>query len=205
MGANIQLTVLTATASHWLSARPKPGAVTVSDSGYSPPNVTVQPGAYVNWTWNGKKSHSVTDSVGLGASGQPWFNSGLKSSGSHRFTFPAAGTFTYKSTAKGDSSTGSVLVPVVITPTSGPSATTFSVIWSTRALSGYTFAVQYRFKPTGSNKWTSWTAWQNAVTSTTARFAPSQGAGTYDFRALLRNASTGRASSYSPDTLLSVS
>ena len=205
VGANIQLTVLTATASHWLSARPKPGAVTVSDSGYSPPNVTLQPGAYVNWTWSGKKSHSVTDSVGLGASGQPLFNSGLKSSGSYRFTFPAAGTFAYKSTAKGDSSTGSVLVPVVITPTSGPSATTFSVIWSGRALSGYTFTVQYRFKPTGSNKWTSWTTWQNAVTSTTARFTPSQGAGTYDFHALLRNASTGRASSYSPDTLLTVS
>jgi large repetitive protein len=203
--SDIQLTVLTASASHWMSARPTPGAVTVSDNGYSPTTVTVRPGAYVNWTWNAKKSHSVTDSIGLGGSGQPWFSSGLKNSGNYRFTFPAAGTFAYKSTAKGDSMTGSVVVPVVITPTSGSIAKTFSVIWSTRTLAGYTFTVQYRFKPTGSTKWTNWTTWQNAVSSTSASFVPSQGTGTYAFHALVRNTSSGRTSASSPDVLLTLS
>ena len=205
-GSNMRVTVLTASASHWMSARPKPGAVVVSDSGYSPAGVSVLPGANVNWTWSGKKAHTVTETAGLGPSGQPWFNSGAKTgSGSFRFTFPAAGTFAYHSTAKGDTATGSVAVPVVITPASGPTSRTFSAIWSTRALSGYTFTVQYRFKPTGSSKWTSWTTWQNAVSSTSARFTPGQGAGTYDFHALLRNTGSGRVSTYSPDTMLTVS
>ena len=76
---------------------------------------------------------------------------------------------------------------------------------STRALAGYTFTVQYRFKPTGSNKWTSWTTWQNAVSATSARFTPNQGAGTYDFHALIRNTSTGRVSTNSPDSLITLS
>jgi plastocyanin len=202
---DIELTVLTASASHWMSARPKPGAVSVTESGYSPQNVTVQPGAYVNWTWSGKKSHSVTDSAGLGASSTPWFDSGLKMSGSYRFTFPAAGTFAYKSTGKGDSITGSVLVPVVITPTRGSASGVYTVIWSTRTLSGYTFTVQYRFKPTGSTKWTNWTTWKSAVTSTSATFVPNQGAGTYDFHSVLRNTSTGRTSPASPDSAITVS
>jgi YVTN family beta-propeller protein len=203
---DIQVTVLTASVSHWNVGRPKPGAVTVGDGGYTPASATVQPGAYVNWTWSGKKAHSVTDSVNLGVSSQPWFNSGLKTgSGSYRFTFPAAGTFAYKSTAKGDAFTGSVVVPVVITPASGPASKTYAVIWSARALAGYTFTVQYRFKATGSNKWTNWTTWQSGVSSTGARFAPSQGAGAYAFRASLRNTSTGKTSANSPDVTLTVS
>jgi hypothetical protein len=50
-------------------------------------------------------------------------------------------------------------------------------------LAGYTFTVQYRFKPTGSTKWTNWTTWQKAATSTNAPFVPSHGAGTYPFHA----------------------
>jgi large repetitive protein len=204
-GSNIQLTVLSASASHWVNARAKPGAVSVSDSAYTPANVTVQPGAPVTWTWSGKKAHSVTDSVGLGASGQPWFNSGVKTgTGTYRFSFPAAGMFAYSSTVKGDSRTGSVIVPVAVTPASGPRTATYSVIWSTRTLAGYTFTVQYRFKPAGSNKWTNYTSWQNAVTATSARFTPNQGAGSYAFRAQLRNSASGRTSAFSPDVTLSV-
>jgi plastocyanin len=201
----IQLTVLSATASHWNSARPVNRVVTVSDKAYTPQNLTVQPGADVNWSFLGNKVHSVTDSAGLGAGGAPWFDSGLKSSGSCRFNFPAAGIFTYKSTAKSDAITGSVQVPVVVSPTSGRAGTTFTVSWSTRALTGYVFNVQYRFRPAGTTGWKNWTSWKNAVTATSATFSPSQGAGTYAFHAQLRNAATGRTTAYSPDAIISVS
>jgi plastocyanin len=203
--AYIQLTVLSASASHWNTARPMAGVVSVSDRGYSPQNVTVQPGAYVRWTFTGRRPHSVSDSVGLGSAGSPWFDSGAKLSGSYRFRFAAAGTFSYRSTVRGDSMTGAVLVPVVATPTAGHATTSFSVIWSTRQLSGYVFNVQYRFKPAGSRNWGAWTNWKSGVATTSAAFLPSQGAGTYAFRALLRNSSTSRSSGYSLDTAITVS
>jgi mannan endo-1,4-beta-mannosidase len=204
---DIQLTVLSSSASHWNSATPKPGGVSVSDGGYSPQNLTIQPGAYVNWSFAGKKSHSVTDSAGLGPSGAAWFDSGAKSSGSYRFTFLYAGTFPYKSTVKGDSMIGTVFVPVIVTPATGRSTTSFSVIWSTRSLatSGFVADLQYRFRPAGTTGWKSWTTWKSGATTTSAPFTANQGAGTYAFHARLRSTSTGRASSYSPDGTIAVS
>ena len=201
----IRVTVLTARASHWNSARPVPGGVSVSDKGYSPQALTVQPGAWVNWTFAGKKGHSATDSVGLASAGSAWFESGIRSSGTYRFNFPAAGTFAYKSTGKGDSMTGTVAVPVVATPASGQTTMVFSVIWTTRALTGFVFDVQYRFKPAGSIASKGWTNWRSGVATTSATFVPTQGAGTYAFHARIRNPSTGRVSGYSPDGTIKVS
>jgi mannan endo-1,4-beta-mannosidase len=202
---DIQVTVLASSASHWNSATPKPGAVTVSDSGYLPQNLSIQPGAYVNWNFAGKKSHSVTDSVGLATGGAPWFDSGAKSSGSYSFPFPAAGVFAYQSTVKGDSRTGSLAVPVIVTPANGHATTSFSVIWSTRQLSGYLFDLQYRFRPVGVTGWKSWTNWKTGTAVTSSIFVPNQGIGSYAFHSRLRNAATGRASAYSPDISISVS
>lgn len=203
-GTYVQLTVLSSTASHWNSARPRPGAVSVADGGYSPATLTVQPGAPVAWTFGGRKAHSVTDATGLGAAGAPWFNSGAKTSGSFTFTFPAAGSFAYRSTVKGDSIAGSVLVPVVVTPGSGTSSTTFSVLWSTNTIAGYVFDVQYRFRAAGSKQWKAWIAWRSGVADSSGAFASTQGAGTYAFRARLRNTATGRASAYSPDVTIAL-
>lgn len=202
---DIRLTVSTAAASHWNSARPKAGAVSVGDKAYSPSSVTVQPGAQVKWAFTGAKAHSVTDATGLGAAGAPWFNSGARNSGSYSFTFPAAGSFAYKSTVKGDSMTGTVVVPVVVTPGKGAATQAFSVIWSTNTLPGYLFDVQYRFKPAGSSAWKGWMSWKSGVSTTSATFVPSQGNGIYAFHARLRNNSTGRASGYSTDTTITVS
>ena len=201
----VQLTVLTSSASHWNSATPKQGAVAVSDGGYSPQNLTIQPGANVKWSFAGKKNHSATDSIGLGPSATPWFNSGAKSSGSYGFTFPAAGAFAYQSTVKGDSMTGAVLVPILVTPAGGRTTTAFSVIWSTRTLPGYVSDVQYRFRAAGTTGWKNWTSWKTGLTTTSATFVPNQGSGTYAFHARLRNSSTGKSSGYSPDGTIAVS
>jgi mannan endo-1,4-beta-mannosidase len=201
----IQLTVRTTTASHWNSARPKPQPVAVSDSGYSPSTVTGTPGAAITWSFAGKKTHTVTDSIGLGPAGAALFGSRALNSGSYSFTFPAAGSYSYKSTVKGDASSGTVAVPVLATPSSGRTSTTFSVIWATNPSAGYVFDVQYRFKPAGAKGWKGWTNWQTGVAVTHATFVPSQGAGSYAFHARLRNTGTGRASLYSPDTPITVS
>jgi plastocyanin len=196
----IQVTVITETASHWNSALPTSTAVNVSNSGYSPVTATARPGGRVTWTFTGNKQHSVTDSAGLGAAGKPLFDSGVKTGGSFAYQLPAAGTYAYKSTAKGDSFTGAIAVaPVISHPGSS-----YVVIWAAGRTSGYLFNVKYRFKPTGSSKWGSWTTWQNGTPNPNATFVPPKTGGTYDFQASLRNAGTGKLSGYSPDALLTI-
>ena len=195
----IRVTVLATSASHWNSARPGPAAVVVSNTGYAPANVTVQPAGRVNWTFAGSKAHSVTDASGLGDSGKPWFDSGAKTSGSFSFAFPAAGTYSYKSTVKGDTMSGSVLVPAVI----GHPSSTYVVIWAAGKLTGYAFDVQYRFRPAGSTKWGNWVSWKS-TTNPNATFTPMLGGGTYSFQARLRNMSTGKYSGYSPQAQLTI-
>ena len=201
----IQVNVLTTGASRWNSARPKPGAVVVSDSGYTPTTVMTQPGGSVGWKFSGKKAHTVTDTIGLGAAGAPLFKSAALSSGSYSFTFPTAGSYPYNSTVKGDSFSGTVAIPAAITPSSGSASMNFSVIWATNTLANYVFDVQYRFKPVGANGWKNWASWKTGIAATHATFTPNQGAGTYAFHVRLRNASNGRASLYSPDVTISVS
>jgi plastocyanin len=197
----IQATVLTSQASAWNVALPRSGAVGVSDSGYSPSQLTVQLGATVNWTFLGKKAHSATDSVGLGATSAPLFDSGAKTSGNYSTRFRAAGSYAYKSTAKGDKLTGSVLVPVLV----ARNANGYAVVWATSKQTGYVFDVRYRFRASGSTKWTAWTAWKTGVDATNANFVPTQGAGTYSFTARLRNASTGKYSGDSPEASFTLS
>ena len=196
----VQVTVLAETASHWNSARPSSTAVRVSNSGYSPAAATVQQGGLITWAFAGKKQDSVTESVGLGPAGKPLFDSGAKSTGSYAFQFVAAGTYAYKSTVKGDSFTGSAAVaPAISHPGSS-----YVVIWAAGRMTGYVFDVQYRFKPKGSTKWGSWTAWQKGTTNTAATFIPPKAGGTYSFKASLRNAATGRSSGDSPEAQLTL-
>jgi mannan endo-1,4-beta-mannosidase len=195
----IRVTVLATSASHWNSARPLPATVGFSNAGYAPASVTVQPAGRVNWTFTGGKLHSVTDASGLGASGKPLFDSGAKNSGGFGFVFSAAGSYSYKSTVKGDTMTGSVLVPPVI---SHPSSS-YVVIWAAGKLSGYAFDVQYRFRRAGSSKWGGWVNWKT-TTDPDASFIPTLGAGTYSFQARLRNTTTAKSSGYSPQAQLTI-
>lgn len=199
-GDELRITILTASASSWNSVV-QPIAVRVSDSGYTPPNVTVAQGRIVLWTFGGTKSHSVTENLKLGPAKSPVFNSGPLVSGRYGYVFRAAGTYTYRSTVKGDAGgfAGAVAVPVRISPTTGGMSTSYTVTWSSSTLTGYVFDVQYRFMKAGSKAWSPLKAWKTGVTAATATFSRSSGGGTYAFSARFRNSSTGINALWSPE------
>jgi len=205
VGDDLRITILTGSASHWNTAV-KPVAVTVTNSGYSPKTVTLAQGGIVLWTFAGSKPHSVTENLKLGPAKAPLFTSGVLTRGRYGTVLRAAATYAYGSTVKGDPGgfTGSVAVPVRITPTSGGPTTSFTVTWSSSTLSGYAFDVQYRFMKAGGKSWSALKAWKTGVSTTTAAFSPTSGAGTYAFSARLRNTSTGMASLWSPETTIVV-
>ncbi len=204
-GDDLRITILTGSASHWNTAV-KPVAVTVADNGYSPKSVTVAQGGSVLWTFAGSKPHSVTENLKLGPAKSPLFNSGALTSGRYGYLIRAAATYTYGSTVKGDpgSFAGTVAVPVGISPTSGGTATSFTVTWSSAAMTGYVFDVQYRFMKAGSKTWSPLKSWKASVATTSATFSPSSGKGTYAFSARLRNSSTGLNALWSPEATLIV-
>jgi hypothetical protein len=160
----------------------------------------------VVWTFAGTRAHTVTDASRLGTAAKPaLFNSGPLVTGRFGYVFRAAGTYLYGSLAPRDPSsmTGAVEVPVVASPVSGTTNTTFTVLWSAATITGYVFDISYRFQRAGTTTWTEW-RWQAGQTATSARFAPNRGAGTYALIARLRNGATGNASLWSPETRIIV-
>jgi uncharacterized delta-60 repeat protein len=205
VGGDLRITILTGSASHWNTAV-RPVGVSVTNTGYSPKAISVTQGSVVLWTFLGSKAHSATDNLKLGAAKTPLFDSGAVVSGRYGSGFSAAGTYTYSSSVKADRGgfTGSIAVPLQINPTSGGTATGFTVTWSSSSLSGYVFDVQYRFKRAGAKSWGSLKTWQNGASTTTGVFTPPSGVGTYAFSARLRNVTTGMASLWSPETSIPV-
>lgn len=202
-GGYLEVTVLSASASRWTSVV-KPVGVTVLDKRYDPTNVTLTQGSVVLWTFGGAKKHTVTESGGLGPSKTPLFASAALVSGRFGWAFRAAGTYAYGSTVKGDPPglSGHIGVPVVLSPASGATTTTFTVRWATSAMTGYVFDVRYRFQKAGTKGWTGWVNWLSGQTAPSADFIPGKGHGTYSFDARLRNAATGKASDWSPETMI---
>ncbi|MDP9343715.1 MAG: hypothetical protein M3Q23_16805 [Actinomycetota bacterium] len=178
------------------AAGPVPGAtVTVSDAAFTPTPVTVKQGQAVLWNFTGSGPHSVTDPTGMGL-----FDSGTHTAGgSFSFTFLGAGTYPYRDSVSHFS--GSVKVPIVVSPAKGTTSTAFAVTWASAALpAGFASDVQV-MRP-GSTTWTSWLTGQ---TATGGPFTPDAGAGTYRFRARVRNTANGKAGGYSPPAAVRVS
>ena len=201
VGTDLQITILTSQASHWNTAI-RPVAVTVSDSGFSPKAVSVKPGGVVGWTIAGTRKHSVTNDQKIAAGGKPLFDSGARISGKFGYTFVAAGTYTYVSSAAGDGRfSGSVAVPVLVNPSAGGLTTPLTVVWASSSLGGYVFDVEVRFQKAGSKQWSGWTALRSGTTTTNLTTLPTSGAGTYAVHARLRNASTGKTSGWSPEVV----
>ena len=126
VGTDFQVTVLTSAASHWNLAV-SPVAVAAANSGFAPEDATVVLGDGAVWSFTGR-THSVTNDQKLGPGQGPLFDSGPRAAGSRfGYAFPAAGTYTYKSSAPADGKLkGSVRVPVIVSPPSGTTSTAFT-------------------------------------------------------------------------------
>jgi streptogramin lyase len=145
-------------------------------------------GTTLQWSFYGPVSHTATDSTGMGL-----FDSGVHSFVTYfSFAFTAAGSYAFHCTIHPTLMNGTVSVPISV-PKTGTVGTPFTVTWASAGPpSGFVFDAQV--KTPGS---TTWTTWQTAVTTLSADYTPAV-AGTYQFRARLRNAANGKASAYSP-------
>jgi plastocyanin len=150
--------------------------VRVSDAGFRRRTTIAQQGDTVQWDFTGG-THSATDASGMGL-----FDSGLRTAGgSYQFTFTTAARYTVDDAFSAN--TGTIAVPVRVTPGSGTTSTTFTVTWSSAALSGG-FQADIQIRRPGS-PWRNWIV--NQTTTTSATFTPDAGTGTYQFRARLEN------------------
>jgi hypothetical protein len=167
--------------------------IVVSDDDISPADQIVCQGTDVAWrvSWGATRKHSITDATGMGL-----FDSGLQSAGFVlRYRLTGAGVYTVKDTKSGH--TGTVTIPVQVSPAAGGTSTRFTVQASTvKAPTGFVFETQIQ-RP-GSTKFVTW---KSGPTNT---FVPDTGAGTYSFRAHLKRKSSGAASGWSPVAAIQV-
>ncbi|MGN6378447.1 MAG: DUF11 domain-containing protein [Gaiellales bacterium] len=177
------------------TVNPAPGVtyVTVADAGISPAAAAQTLGGSVRFLIQGSAQHSIADNSGLGL-----FASGsLSPPAAYDFAFPASGIYSVI-----DSTTGSTATVQLQTgnPSTASVGVGFSVPWATQPLpTGLVEDVQVLLPGT--------TTWQNVAHGTTAQSATytAASAGTYKFRARIRNATTGTATPYSSGHATTVS
>jgi alpha-tubulin suppressor-like RCC1 family protein len=180
--------------------------VAVEDTRYNPQVVAIQTEqcAEVTFTFApgkaNRRAHSVTEFNLLGPGATPLFNSGLVSPGGNPFVhiFIGATAYTYRSTGKNDVYTGAVRTPVIVSPSSGSTSTSFTIRWAPDPLPNFVFDLQYRFISSGG-KLSNWTDWLQDQSGAKGTFVPtpSRGPGKYEFRARIQNALTGKQGGYS--------
>ncbi|MGH2595652.1 MAG: hypothetical protein ACRDH7_06790 [Actinomycetota bacterium] len=161
--------------------------VTVTNSGFSPSSLAVTQGTTVQWNFFGPSSNSVNDSTGMDL-----FSSGPKGPVSFfRFAYIGAGLY---GVADGLGHTGQITVALKAKPKSGTVSTPFTVTWSSAAApAGFVFDVQVLRPGT-----TTWANWLTGQTARSGVFTPDAGAGTYQFRALMRKIAGGSAANSLP-------
>jgi len=157
---------------------------------FSPVTLKAKLGDSVQWM----NTSTATPHTATNDTTDPWvFDTGILSAGtsSSSFAFTAAGSFTYHCNIHPTIMKGTVKVPMKASPGSAPLGTAFKITWATAAPpAGLVFDVQMK-APGGQ-----FMPWQTGVTTTFAKITPTV-AGTYTFRALVRNSSTGTKSGFS--------
>ena len=177
--------------------------VSIANFAFTPASTKAKLGDTVRWTNNqaGVTHTSTSDGVndGSGFSGIGlWASGNIAPNGTFSFTFKFAGTYPYHCSIH-NFMTGTVKVPMKAKPTSGGVGTNFTITWASAVPGGtLVFDVQ-RMNPGGSFK-----PWQTGVTTMSAKFKPNA-PGTYQFRALLRDSSSGAKSKFSPVVKITVS
>lgn len=170
-------------------------AVSSTDLGFAPPTVTPVMGTAVRWTFLAAGSHGVADNTGMGL-----FQSGLMGVGTwYQVSYFAAGSYGYRDQYAGY--LGTVAVPMAISPSSGGTATTFTVRWSTIAAP---VTVPFRYDVQILRPGGAWAPFRTGVRGAWEPFVPNAGKGTYLFRARMRNTTTGLATGWSPVSSVSV-
>jgi len=173
---------------------PPPAAtVLLLPSAPTPGSVSITMGSCVRWSFIAGGQHSVSDSSGMGL-----FGSGPRSpAGEYGFCFDWAGTYSYQDAF--NAIPGTVKVPMTAKPKSGTVSTTFSITWANAPAPPDGFVFDVQIERPGS---TTFASWMTGVTTVSSPFTPDAGAGTYRFRARLRNA--GGASGYSAAASITV-
>jgi uncharacterized repeat protein (TIGR01451 family) len=173
---------------------PATAYVSVTDDGFKPTGLVLSGQGYTaQWNFIGSVPHSATDGTGLNL-----FDSTLLAPVAYyQFAFTAAGAYAVKDAATLNTQT--IRVPVAA-PATGTGGTPFPVTWATALPDGLVEDIQVQYP--GS---TIWSSWLKAQTATSASFTPLQGAGTYRFRAHLRDPVSGKATAFSPAKAVSVS
>jgi CSLREA domain-containing protein len=204
--------VITATATSWSDpflpqsdtsefspctrvANTRTTSISAQDYSFKPSQAVVTQGGTAQWNFAGPNSHNVTDTSGMG-----FFASPAKPAGStFAKKFTAAGSYPYRSTGEPMTMTGSIRVSLNASPSSGTTATSFTVTWGS-VPSGFVEDVQ--IKRPGS---ASFVAWQTGQTAASAPFVADAGPGIYSFRARLRKPAVAAQSGWSPAKTISVS
>ncbi len=165
------------------------------DSGsYSPATRTVPtPGSTEEWEWSTGSPESVTTTGAL-----PLLHSAAKTTGTYEFTFWSAGTYGYHSSADA-AQKGVIAVSMCNVPKTAHAG---SVVWLQAASAhrrGWVADIEV-LRP-GATKW----VWlKTDVTTTMVSLTPER-AGTYEFRARVRDKAIKTASGFSPISKMHVS
>jgi len=145
------------------------------------------------WPHQVKESSSVIGSspAGLGLNGAPLFDSQfVNPNGSYSYFFQGATGYQYRSTSSKDNQSvaywGLVSMPVIATPSTGSSTTSFTVQWASNPIPGLRFNIEYQFQAAKKgSQWGNWTALPGNPQNQTAlsrTFGPTLAKGSYRFR-----------------------
>jgi hypothetical protein len=175
--------------------------VSVGDGGFTPSPVDVMQGFAMAWFLppSDAAGHRVVDGSGVFGGPGGSFDSGtLRPGGSFFFRFTAAGTYTVADAATARSA--EVVVPVVVSETSGPVGAPFTIQWAfDRLPHGLVADVQVQ-RPGSAG----WVTWRTGQAANSGRFVPDAGPGAYAFRARLRRDPGGQATGWSPPATIVV-
>ena len=182
-------------STRWLWSVDLPNDVIVNDRAFTPSSRTVSPGTTQLFSFAGPGTHTVTDASGMGL-----FDSGPKAVGSLAgVTIPGAGSYAYRCTIN-TSMTGTLKAGMTVSPTSGKTATVFTLSWAVGAPpSGFGFDVQV--KRPGSSTWVSL---RNDTLTPSTTWTPLNGTGTYQFRTRLQRLGATTVSGWSAALSVSV-
>jgi len=162
---------------------------------FSPQVVSVPLSGTVHWTFSGPTHTSTATKPG------GYWDSGNRAAGTtFDRVFKQAGTFPYHCIFHASfGMTGTVKVPMNVSPGSGTTSTQFTITWALAVPTGYTFDVQS--KAPGATAFT--TVFSHSTAKSVTRTLGT--AGTWTWRARLVHTTNGETSNWSPAKTVPVS